>query len=141
MLEGGVIGVHLHLGQNGGDALDDAPVQKLFPQGILQVIADVALAHGHADGQGAGNVFFGVRAGQFGHGRLDHTHLGAVAVGHHHLVTFFNQVRDGTGSLLHGHHLLGKILAQGIAAQGDHDALTHDENTSQKRQKHKRARE
>ena len=37
---------------------------------------------------------------------------------------------------------IGRAACHGeIAAQGDHDALTHDENTSQKRQKHKRARE
>ena len=125
VLEGLVLGVHFHLGQHGGHALVDAPVQQFLTQRVLQIVADVALAHGHAHRQGAGDVLLGVGTGQLGHGLLDHAHLGTVAVGDDDLMALLDQVHDGLGSLLHGDHLLGKIVAQSIAAQGDHDTLTH----------------
>ena len=128
--EGGVVGVHLHLGQHGGNALLDAAAEHLLPQRVLQIVADVALAHGHADGQRAGNVFFRVGAGQLGHGVLDHAHLGAVAVGNDHLMALFNQIHDGAGGLAHRNHLLRQIVAQRVAAQGDDDSFSHSSYTS-----------
>ena len=68
----------------------------------------------------------GVFTGQSGHGDVDHAHLGAVAVGHHHLMAFFDQVHDGLGRVLHGDHLLRQIFAQSVAAQGDDDTFTHN---------------
>ena len=130
VLEGGVLGVDLDLSQHGGDALVDAAVEQLLAQGILQVVAYVALAHGNADGERAGDVLLRVGAGQLGHGGLDHAHLGAVAVGYDDLVASLDEVGDGLGSLLDGYHLLGKIVAQGVAAEGDYYALTHYYNTS-----------
>ena len=124
--EGGVLGIHLHLGEHGGNALLNVPVQQLLPQGVLEVIADVALAHGNAHGQGAGNVLLGVGAGELGHGLLDHAHLGAVAVGHDHLVAALDQISDGPGGLLHRRHLLRQIIAQGVAAQSHYNTFTHD---------------
>ena len=47
-------------------------------------------------------------------------------MGHHHLVALLDEIGDGPGGMLDGGHLLGQVLAQGIAAQGDDDALTHD---------------
>ena len=123
--EGRVGGIHLHLGEHCGHTLGDAPVQQLLPQGVLQVVADVTLAHGHAHGQGTGDVLVGVRAGQLRHGLLDHAHLGAVAVGDDHLVALLNQVHNGPGRLLHGDHLLRQIVAQGVAAEGDDNSFTH----------------
>ncbi len=121
-----VLGVHLHLGEDGGHALLDIPVQQLLPQGVLEVIADVALAHGNAHGQGAGDILFRIGAGELGHGLLDHAHLGAVSVGHDHLVATLDQVGDGPGGLLYRRHLLRQVIAQGIAAQGHYDTFTHD---------------
>ena len=123
--EGRVLGVHLHLGKDGGHPLPDAPVQQLLPEGVLQIVADVALAHGHAHRQGAGDVFVRLGPGELRHGLLDHAHLGAVAVGEDHLVPVLDEVGDGPGGLLDGGHLLGEIIAQGVAAQGDDDALSH----------------
>ena len=40
----------------------------------------------------------------------------------------FNQVDDGLGSLLYGDHLLREIAAQSIAAQRDHNTLTHEKH-------------
>ena len=130
VLEGGVLGVHLDLGEHSGDTLVDAAVEQLLAQGVLQVVAYIALAHGDADGQRAGDVLLGVRAGELGHGGLDHAHLGAVAVGHDDLVAALDEVGDGFGGLLDGDHLLGEVVAQGVSAESDYYALTHYYNTS-----------
>ena len=128
VLERLIIRVHLNLSKHGGHALLDAPVQQFFPQRVLQVITDVALAHGHAYGQRTGNVLLRLGAGQLGHGLLDHAHLGAVSVGDDDLVSFFDQIDDSLGSLLHGDHLLREIAAQSVAAQRDHNTLTHEKH-------------
>ena len=44
------------------------------------------------------------------------------------LVSFFDQVDDGLGSLLYGDHLLREIAVQSIAAQRDHNTLTHEKH-------------
>ena len=74
----------------------------------------------------------GVFPGEGGHGGIDHAHLGAVAVGHHHLVPFFDEIYDGPGGMLHGSHLFRQILAQSVAAQSDDNAFTHCGDTSSK---------
>ena len=124
MLESGIVGVHHHLGQYGGHALLKAPVQQFLLQSILQVIADIALAHGHAHGKGH-HVGGGLLLAVGGKGVLDHAHLGAVAMGDDHLVPGLDQIGNGAGGLLHGLHLLRQVLSQGIAAQGDDDSFTH----------------
>ena len=126
VLEGRVVPVYFHLGQHGGHALGDAAIQQLLPQRILEIIADIPLAHGHADGEGAGDVLLRLRAGQLGHGLLNHAHLGAVAVGDDDLVALLDQIHDGPGGLLHRDHLLRQIVAQGISAQGDDNTFTHE---------------
>ena len=123
--EGGVVRVHLHLGQHRGHPLGDAPVQHLLPQAVLQIIADVALAHGYADRQRTGNILVRVGAGQLGHGLLDHPHLRSVSVGDDHLVPLLDEVHDGPGGLLYGDHLLRQVVAQRVATQGDNDSFTH----------------
>ena len=44
------------------------------------------------------------------------------------LVSFFDQIDDSLGSLLHGDHLLREIAAQSVAAQRDHNTLTHEKH-------------
>ena len=44
------------------------------------------------------------------------------------LVSFFDQIDDSLGSLLHGDHLLREIAAQSVAAQCDHNTLTHEKH-------------
>ena len=64
--------------------------------------------------------------GQGGHGGVDHAHLGAIAVGHHHLMALLDQIHDGLGRVTDGGHLLRQIVPQRVAAQGDDDAFTHN---------------
>ena len=124
ILESRIRRVYLHLGEDGGHGLLDAAVQQFLPQGVLQVIADIPLAHGSADGHG-GDGMAVILPGEGGHGDVDHAYLGAVAVGHHHLMALLNQVHDGLGGVLHSDHLLRQVVAQGVAAQGDNDTFAH----------------
>ena len=124
VLKGRIVSFHYHLRQYCGNALLKAPVQKLLPQSILQIIADIALTHGHAHGQGH-HIGRGFLLAIGGEGILDHAHLGAVAVGHHHRVPGFYQIRNGLGGLLYRQHLIRQIFAQRVAAQGDDDSFTH----------------
>lgn len=91
----------------------------------MQVIANVALAHGAANGQRAGDVLLRVRARELCHRVGDHTHLGTVAVHDDDLVALLDQVNDSLGSRLDGLHLLGKVGAEGVSAQGDNNTLSH----------------
>lgn len=75
------------------------------------------LAHSHAHGQGAGNVFLRVDPGELRHGLLDHTHLGAVSVGDDHLVSVCDQVHNDLCRLPDRMILLGQIVTQGVAAK------------------------
>ena len=45
VLEGGVLRIDLDLGEDGGHRLVHPAVEQFLPQGVLQVIADIALAH------------------------------------------------------------------------------------------------
>ena len=68
----------------------------------------------------------GIFPGEGGHGNIDHAHLGAIAVSDHDLVTFLNEVCNGTNRMFDSSHLFGQVFAQGVAAQSDPKALTHD---------------
>ncbi len=123
-LEGGIVFIHLHLGHQGGHRLVNTAHQQGLAQGVLQVIADVALAQGHADRhRQMGRL--GIVAGCHLERLLDHPHLRAVTVGHHHLVPLGDQVGNGARRALHRLHLLGQVVAQRIAAKGQYDSLFH----------------
>ena len=124
IFKGGISGIHLHLGHDGanGDVVDPA-VEELLAEGVLQVIANVGLAHSAAHGQGR-KALLGVFFLKGGHGVVDNAHLGAVAVSHHHLMTCLNEVHHGAGGDLHGLCLFGKGIAQRVTAKGDDD-LAH----------------
>ena len=59
-------------------------------------------------------------------GQVDHPHLWAVAVRHHHLVAVSNQVDNRLRGLFNGLHLPGQIVAQRVSAQSEYDFFTHD---------------
>ena len=123
--ERGVGGVDLDLGEHGGRSVIDPAVQHLLAQGVLQVVADVALAHGNADRERARDVLLGVGSRELGHGLLDHAHLRAVAVRHHDLVALLDEVHDRARRVLDRLHLLRQVVAQGVATEGDDDSLRH----------------
>ncbi|BDF69228.1 hypothetical protein CE91St41_02090 [Oscillospiraceae bacterium] len=47
-------------------------------------------------------------------------------------MALLNEVGDGAGGLADRDGLLGQVVAQGVAAQGDDDAFTHDKSTFHK---------
>ena len=85
MLEGGVSLVDEHLRHNGRDVLVHTAGGELVADGVLQMIADIALAHRAALGEGhVGLDGLGLSGG--GHAEVDHADLRAVAVGDDDLV-------------------------------------------------------
>ena len=126
VLEGGVILRHHGLGDDGGHGLVHAAAHQLIADGLLQVIADVALGHGAALGEGHVGLD-GLGLGGGAKTQIDHAHLRAVAVGHHHLVAGGDEIHDGTGSLGDELELLGGGIAQCVAAQSDDDPLRHSD--------------
>ena len=79
VLERGVVGVALDLGDDGGGVPALVAAVHLAADALLQMVADVALGHGAALGQVHGGGADGVVGG--GEGVLDHADLRAVAVG------------------------------------------------------------
>ena len=120
-----VIRIHDDLGQNGADCAVNTPVQQFFPDAVLQVVADIALAHGGAYGHGRGGVVR-VRLAKFVHSGMDHAHLGGVAVGDGDLIAFLQKVGDGFCGFLNGHHLLRKGGAQSAVSECDDCSFFHD---------------
>ena len=122
--ESGVLRGDHHLGDHGGYRLGDMAAGQLVVNGLLEMVADVALGHGAALGEGHVRLD-GAALGGGGKAQVDHAHLGAVAVGDDHLVAVGNQVHDGAGGLGDQMELLGGGAAQGVAAQGDDDSFAH----------------
>ena len=125
ILEGGVVLGHHGLGHDGGHRLVHAAAGQLVADGLLQVVADVALGHGAALREGHIGLD-GLGLGSGGQAQIDHTHLGAVAVGDDHLVALGDQVHDGLGGFADQGQLLGGGAAQGVAAQRDNDSFRHN---------------
>ena len=98
--------------------------RKLVADGVLQMIADVALAHRATLGEGHIGLD-GLGLGSSGHTEVDHTNLRAVAVGDDNLVALRDQIDDGLGGLGDEGELLVGGVAEGVAAERNDDAFTH----------------
>ena len=124
MLERRILRVDSDLRQHGRNVDARAAAVKLFADDVLQIIADVALTHGHAHRK-RHDVTLGLLLVVGGEGVLDHANLRAVAVGDDDLVAVLNEVGDGLGRHMDGIHLLMQILAKGVAAQRNDDTFSH----------------
>ena len=124
MLERGVSRIDGDLRQNSRAVDAEAAAVELLADHVLQIVADVALAHGHAHGKGH-DVALGLLLVEGGKRILDHADLRAVAMGNDDLVAVFDQVCDGAGRRLDGLHLFFEIFAQSVAAQSDHNSFSH----------------
>ena len=124
VLERGVSRIDSDLRQDGRAVDAETAAVELFADHVLQIVADVALAHGHAHGK-RHDVALGLLLVVGRERVLDHADLRAVAVGDDDLMAVLDQVCDGAGRRLDGVHLLFEILAQSIAAQGDDDSFSH----------------
>ena len=100
----------------------DAAALHLVQDGLRQLVADVALAHGAALGKRHGRRLAVVRGGVV-EGVVDHAHLRAVAVGDHHVDALGHHVHNVLGGVLHQFQLFLGRVAQGVAAQCYDDAL------------------
>ena len=68
-------------------------------------------------------MYFSGRAVSSVSGVGDHADLRAVAVDDDDLVALLQEVDDGASRVLDRDRLLGQILAEGVAAQGDDDSF------------------
>ena len=96
---------------------------QVVQDGLGQLVADVALAHG----AGLGERHLGrlaVVGGRVRERVVDHADLRAVAVGHDDVGALLDHVDDVLGGVLHQLELLLGRVAQGVAAQRDDDGLT-----------------
>ena len=106
-----VVWVDGHLGQNGGDRFIDSALDQLGADAVLHVVADIALAHGGADGHGSLAVAV-VLLAEFIHRSVNHAHLGGVAVDDGHLPSILNKISDHFGGFRHRGLLFREIGAQ-----------------------------
>ena len=121
VLERGIVGIALDLGDDGGGVPTLVALVHLAADALLQVIADVALGHGAALGQRHLGGADGVVGG--GEGVLDHADLRAVAVGDDDLVALLDEAEEGMGGVAHGLDLLDGVVAEGVAAKGDDNTI------------------
>ena len=123
VLEGGVVGVDHGLGHHVGRGAHDVAAAHLVEDGLGELVADVALAHGARLGEGhlGGLAVVGARVGE---GVVDHAHLGAVAVGHDDVDALGHHVHDVLRGVLHQLVLLLGGVAKGVAAKGYHHTRT-----------------
>lgn len=119
--ERGVVGVALDLGDDGGGMPALVALVHLAADALLQVVANIALGHGAALGQIHGRGADGVV--RRGESVLDHTDLRAVAVGDDDLVALLDQAQQRMRGVVDLLDLLGRGVAQRIAAEGDDDAV------------------
>ena len=96
MIEGLVVRIDGDLSDDGAHRTVDAALQKLGAQCVLEIIADIALAHRGADGhrRAVGLMEFG----KFIHSGVDHADLRSIAVCDNQLCAFFDKIsQNGSG--------------------------------------------
>ena len=127
ILKSRIIRIYPDLGHHGDNRnIIMAPAAKFFPQSVLQIIADVSLAHGYTDREGSVGLFR-IFTAQRGHGIVNHSYLWAVSVGYDDFMPFFYEIGDGFGGDFYSGHLFRQGISQGIAAQGyDNSFFTHN---------------
>ena len=124
MLEGRVFGVDGNLRENGRAVDAETAAVQLLTDHVLQIVTDIALAHGDADGK-RHNIALCLLLVVGGKGVLNHTDLRSVAVGDDDLVTVFDQIGDCFCGDMDSVHLLMQIFAQRVAAEGDDNSFSH----------------
>ena len=126
LIEGLVIGIHRDLGHDGRNALINAAGQKFRAESVLQVVADVALAHGRADRERRRRVALVVRR-KLGECAVNHADLGGVGVGNGDLPAFLDKICDNRRGLGDGRFLLRQVGAEILVAEREHQTLFRHE--------------
>ena len=119
LIESLIIRIHRHLRDDGGDISVNTTAKKLCAESILNIIADIPLAHGGADGHRSTRVFR-VRLSKFIHCRMNHADLRTVAVRNHDIRPVCNQIRDSPDCLCDRLPLLRESRTQRRVSQGNY---------------------
>ena len=121
--ESGIFGINTDLRDHCRNRhIENTTVVQLFTKCILQIVADISLAHGNTHRQRCIGLT-GVFAGQSSHGIIDHANLRTIAVRNNNFTAFLNQINDGAGSNLNSLHLFRKCISQSIAPKSNHDSF------------------
>ena len=120
LLESGILFVNNNLRHDSGDRLFNAALFHLVADAVLEMVADVALAHGAALREGHRRLD-GARLRRRGHTKVNHAHLRAVAMGDDNVVALLNEVYDRGRSSGDELELFFRGVAERVAAQRDHN--------------------
>ena len=121
-VEGLVIGIHRHLGEDRGHGFIDPSPHQLRADRVLQIVPDVALAHGRAHGHRRHAVAV-MLLSKFVHRRMDHPHLRGVPMGDRHLPAILDKIRDDLRRLRHCRLLLRKVRPQRVMPQSHYNTF------------------
>ena len=111
-----------HLRHDRCDRFLDAAGAQFVLNAVLQMIADIALAHRAAFRERhIGLDRLGFRGGA--HAEIDHADLRSVAVRDHDLVARFDQIDDRFRRFAHQFELFIRRVAQRVSAEGDDEFL------------------
>ena len=118
-----IVRVDKHLRHNRGDGLTKSARRQLVLDAVLEVVADIALAH-RAALRERHVAFNGLRFRRGAHGKVDHADLRAVAVRDHDLMPGLDQIDNRLRGLLHKPQLFIRRVAERVAAERN-DELCH----------------
>ena len=122
MLKRRIVLIDEHLRNDGRDGLFDAARFEFVLNAVLQMVADIPLAHRAALRERHIRLDrLGVCRG--GHRKVDHADLRTVAVRNHDLIARLDEVDDGLCSLGDELELFIRRVAQRVSAEGDDEFL------------------
>lgn len=125
VLERGVVIVHHHVGHDIDHRTHDVELVQLIHESAGELGADISLAHGVAvlqrhEGHVGGIIVMGHLEGL-----VDDANLRSVAVGDDNVDALLDHLGNEFGAIGNMGALLLGVVSQGVSAQGDDDALTH----------------
>ena len=124
VLEAGVLLVNDDLRHDRGAFLLDAAALQLLLNGLLQMVADIALRHGAALGERHERRSAALVGGEL-HRQIDHADLRAVAVADDDFVALLYEVNDRAGGIADKFELLLGGLAKSISPESDNNSFSH----------------
>ena len=119
--ERGIVGLDLDLRDDGGDVTPAPMLVQLGAEGLLQVVADVALRHGPALGE-VHDGDRGVIGRRDAERTLHHVDLGSVAVSDDDLVVGVDGLEEPRRDLANAVELTVEAVAEGEPSERDDDA-------------------
>ena len=124
VLEAGVLLVNDDLRHDGGAFLLYAAVLQLLLNGLLQMVADIALRHGAALGERHERRSAALVGGEL-HRKVDHADLRAVAVADDDFVALLDEIDDRAGGIADKLELLLGGFAESVSPESDNNSFSH----------------